>query len=205
MMKSLATLLTLVTAVVSYGNVSISFSQFNDWTVLADPSGTPQDGMSWALIVDTAGDGIDSVTAGVGYDPFDINTSSTFLSLGGAQTDDYYTFGESLGTTINFIGQTGTVGQASNLLDSTQDSNLAGTPSYGLIWFPSNSAGAGDSYGTAFDPSVTFPSGASPLVPEYGYADTTWTATQTIVPEPAHYAALLGLLGLAFVMWRRRR
>lgn len=26
-----------------------------------------------------------------------------------------------------------------------------------------------------------------------------------IVPEPAHYAALLGVLGLAFVMWRRRR
>lgn len=27
----------------------------------------------------------------------------------------------------------------------------------------------------------------------------------TAVPEPAHYAALLGVLGLAFVMWRRRR
>lgn len=26
-----------------------------------------------------------------------------------------------------------------------------------------------------------------------------------IVPEPAHYAALLGALGLMFVMWRRRR
>lgn len=26
-----------------------------------------------------------------------------------------------------------------------------------------------------------------------------------VVPEPAHYAALLGVLGLAFVMWRRRR
>ncbi|MEX0330554.1 MAG: PEP-CTERM sorting domain-containing protein [Puniceicoccaceae bacterium] len=56
----------------------------------------------------------------------------------------------------------------------------------------------------------------APFLVNFNGAGDTWDTfklgtsgsinlVQTAVPEPAHYAALLGAVGLMFVMWRRRR
>ena len=194
--------------------VSIQFSNpgtLNFADGFQNSSGVSQTGMYWGIVVDTGGLGFDGVLS-IAYDPFDV-TSSGFLSVGGLQSDDYFVLGsgDSTGEAPPFLTLDASSfgGGVSAILDmngiDVLSQSLSGL-NYGILWFESNSANFGENYGfmnstlvmpndgEAVDHSGTF----ATLFP--GPADLTIG-----VPEPSHYALFFGVLGLGFVLWRRRK
>jgi hypothetical protein len=168
---------------------------------LANSAGTLTNGMNYAIVVDTTGNGFNPGL----YESFDINSSGIALTIAGSATDDYFVFGSALGTTATGGPPTFGVGSMVSALSNITYGAYGQSDPFAIIWFESNSANEGDSYGFHTDAGLVLPSDGSSVsfVSEIG--TNTKTASFTVVPEPAHYAALVGLLGLGMVLLRRRR
>lgn len=166
---------------------------------LADSSGTLTNGMNYAIVVDTSGNGFNPGL----YEAFDISTSGVALSISGSATDDYFVFGDSLGTTATGGPPLFAAGTMNDLLSNIVYGAYGATDPFAIIWFESNSANAGDSYGFYTDSGLVLPSDGATVsfVSEIG--TNTKPASFTVVPEPAHFALLLGSLGLGVILLRR--
>lgn len=198
--------------------ITLQFTQASSgWIAsnFANAAGTPTNGMSWGVLIDTTGNGF-SINS---YSAFTVTTDG-FLSAGGTLTDDYYF--HSPNPTVDTSGATesgGTVTGAPGSVTILASVPFAGTTgitqgdSFGLIWFSTNSAATGAKYGFLTRPT---PQGSAPAfqIPsdgsttnyseQFSGVDPIRSATNTIaaVPEPA--VSFLAGTGLLFFATRRR-
>lgn len=198
---------------VSKADFGITFSNgvegdfFGDFL---DENGDEKSGMFVGLVIDISGDGF-SAGSYVSFDP----SAMGYLSDSEGETDDYFVFGNS-----NFLSsrtETFDPGISRMIIDTALNIPHADSSSspvnagmnFGVIWFSTNSAGVGDWYGfldfstptgdviPSDGATVDFSLAASSLNPG--------SASFQVVPEPATYALLAGLLGLGAAFARRRR
>jgi hypothetical protein len=146
-------------------------------TQLANAAGTPTTGMSWGVLVDTAGDGFAVTPTG---------------ALGG----DNYFVGSALTVTSPPFGGTG-VALNTNPFDLT--GGVEALDLFGIFWTD------GTAYGFVTAGGATLPSDGGTVAYNTVFTDDPYTAGGSIVPEPSTYAALAGMLALGYVMVRRRR
>ncbi len=169
----------------------------------ADSFGSVQNGMNYALVFNT-NDSLVSFSPGR-YDAFDINTSGQFLTVGGVATDDFYVFGNSIGITAQGGPGVGFANGFAGTLSNIPYGTLVSGDQFGVIWFESNSATAGDNYGFITDAGLVSPGDSGVATFDTVLDNSVKTASFTVVPEPSHIAALFGFLALGVVLWRRRR
>jgi hypothetical protein len=189
MNKILTSILALLCA--SYLNASVTFSN----PALVDTPGLAS-GQIGIMIVDTTGEGFGNLSNLV-------SDLSIFAST---------TYGSSLTnvssrTASEFFGSISLSGGATFELEG----GITAGDSFGIAVF-SNSTEV-----TLVGDTITFWTDSSWIVPPDGSTGTfgdefrqfnssdSPTATFTVVPEPATYATLLGLLALGFVVTRRAR
>ncbi|WP_309384925.1 hypothetical protein [Cerasicoccus frondis] len=206
MNRSKALVALLFLPVVAFGTVGIQIRSGN----FADESGIASSGMSYAIVVDTGGDGF---LEGA-YNSFDISSlgtgGGTYLQVGGVDTDDWYTFGSTLNETetgppIAFLP--GYADEVSDVPLSSSGSPITSGMTFAIIWFANDSATISSPYGFYEDSNLVLPSDSS-IVNYSGFiGDDLKIASYTIaaVPEPQTYAFIVGLVGLVFAAQRRRR
>lgn len=180
---------------------------------LANSAGTPTNGMSWGIVVDTTGNGFS--LGGNMYDAYVGGVATAgFFSAAGALTDDYFIPGS--GTTVDasglFAGGDGgdTPGNGSIVTDLTVDytNGVSTGDSFRLVWFESNTA-TGSKYGLFGDASFTMVSdqggNAIGYTAPFEGNDPIRTASNTFqaVPEPSR-VLFLALGGMGLLMRRRR-
>jgi hypothetical protein len=194
-------------------------------TGLANSSGTPVNGMRWGIVVSTT-NGTFAGTGANNYDTFLAGPATAgFLNFGGSATDDYYipggfTLDTSTFSEGDFITPGGNGGIGNDIAGIALTGDIAGLglgagittgDTFALIWFPSNSSGASDTYGMLTNPGFVIPSNGFPedsYLASFNGVDPARPATQTFagagpVPEPSRMMLLgFGLVGLFF---RRRR
>lgn len=197
--KALVTSLALLAASVSQLEAAIGF-EFQ-MPGFGDQTGTPKNGMYWALLVDTEGDGF----AVNSFLPFDVAESGQFLTTTSGLSDDYYVFGkqtglphpttEALGPFAGFI--TGMVEVP--LAQISQNNPFA------IIWFVSNSANIGDYYGILTSDTWLLPADGQVFAEYRDLTGGSIAAQYVIVPEPSTYALAFGGLALGVVLWRRKK
>jgi hypothetical protein len=158
-------------------------------TQLANAAGTPTTGMSWGVLVDTAGDGFAVTPTGTIAPGFDFSTNG---ALGG----DNYFVGSALTVTSPPFGGTG-VALNTNPFDLT--GGVEALDLFGIFWTD------GTAYGFVTAGGATLPSDGGTVAYNTVFTDDPYTAGGSIVPEPSTYAALAGMLALGYVMVRRRR
>lgn len=174
--------------------------------------GTATNGMSWGLLFDVDGDGFLLGS----YDGFDISSNYFELTAGGVGTGDVFIFaGDETSstppTTTQFGPNAGTVTSVLNVQydgpNSSPSLNSAVGNSFGVIWFPSNTAIAGSSYGFASNADMVngIPNDGSNFSTTDAIAPLDPSYTTTPVPEPSAYAALLGVAAILYVNRRRRK
>jgi len=177
----------------------------------ADELGVVTDGMPYAIVVDTGGDGFLPGS----YEPFDINSADanggSFLSAGGVATDDWYTFGNALNSTNQ--GPPPSSGGYADELSQVRISDDGGPLSpadsgddFAVIWFPDGSAASiGLPYGFFEDGGLVVPANAATTDFSASIGNSAKTASFQVVPEPSLFAALAGVAALGVVILRRRR
>lgn len=183
-------------------------------TNFANAAGSTASGLQYAIVVDTAGDGFDSILQALPYDIFSSTvTTAQFLSVDGVVTDDRYFPGSTTidSTAFGGEGAPGTIANVSSVTYGGAGSIAAGQ-TFALFWLNDNTADqAGvDQYGFLTLAGMTMPAdaggstnfgslftGADPL----RLANTTFGPA--VVPEPSRMLLLgLGALG---IFGRRRR
>ena len=187
MKKSINILITLLlSAVTLSASVTLQIR-----TQLADSSGTPTNGMSWGVLVDTDGDGFAVTSTGTIAPGFDFTTNGVF---GG----DNYFVGSS--TTVT-SGPFGGAGVALNTDPIFLSGGVGASDSFGIFWTD------GSAYGFVTEAGATLPADGSTTAYNTVFTNDPYTAAGTItaVPEPSTFAALAGLCALGAVMVRRRR
>ncbi|WP_269539833.1 PEP-CTERM sorting domain-containing protein [Cerasicoccus fimbriatus] len=200
----------LICSVASSSLLATTSFQINQNGFTDSIGGSATPGMSWGLLFDVNGDGL---TLGL-YDPFDITSNYVELTANGLATGDVFIFSGDASsttppTTLNFGPNQGRVTGIENVLytgpngsPALSDSQL--TSSFGVMWFPSNTAVAGSTYGYATNVEMNG-------IPADGENFSTTTAIApldplyTVVPEPSTYAMLLGVAILGFAVCRRHR
>lgn len=166
-----------------------------------DHTGTPTNNMAWGVIIDTNNLGFDFVSEG-NLQPFSIPTFQTLVEL----DNGYYFFRandntSSSGPPLFSDGFMNIISLLPVSPNSLAGDVATGNP-FGLLWFPSSSASIGDSYGF-LDPSAVLPPSGTDV--DLSGTLSANAATFTVVPEPSTYAAIVGVLALAFVGFRRFR
>ncbi len=181
---------------------------------LANAAGVVTNGMQWGIIVDTGGDGFSN---GAHYGAYAAGvTTAGFLSSNGAATNDYYIPGTTTvdATTSGYKEGNGTIPGNGSILDdltvnlgSVGATSISAGQSFALVWFATNTSGAGSSYGIVTDASFVLPADGASSVEfgaPFGGNDATRPASFIIAPEPSRLLLLaFGMVGL--VMRRRRK
>jgi len=177
-------------------------------TNFADASGQVTDNMLWGVVIDSAGDGFSTGS----YDSFDVSSSS-FLSVNGVATNDYYFFTNAYTLTLDTPFYTGVEAGSGGVtstsgVPSTGDgvSGVAAGDSFALIWFPALVATPGGSYGFFTDDTFVLPaSGTEAFSSPFTGQDPIRSATYTFssIPEPTK--GVLCLMGFCAVWARRKR
>jgi hypothetical protein len=194
-------------------NTTLQFSVSpNGATNFANSSSVVTNGMAWGVVIDTQSNGFQG-TGPITYDAFNVSTSG-FLTVGGVATDDYYV---TTGLSTQTIGAPFfTGGEAGNGAITTTNTvpdvgtvpNLTAGDQFGLVWFSSSTANAGDKYGFLTFPDFTMP-GAGAIQNysgDFAGTDPTRPANLTIassVPEPSRM--MLMMLGAVIPLLRRKR
>ena len=181
-----------------------------------DADGT--DGLRWAIVIDTTGNGYADLTTPTDkYDVFN-NGVSGFLSINGLVSDDYYFTPGALPVTSTQSalgldpGGIGGVVSAAGVWNGTDAGRPAGVDtndSFAIIWFDGDSQVAGSYYGVftaghfllpASGAAVSFSSPFNNATPEpIKQANIQFGA----IPEPSR--VMLVALGAVGVIVRRRR
>ena len=185
-----------------FGTVTLDIDQSG----FENGAGVVSDGMPYAAVVDTNSDGFLEGS----YLGFDLSLNGQFLQTNLGVSDDWFVYGGDLGsgksppTTANIFG----VGNgAISSLTSLEETNINEGDEFALVWFPSGSATTGSAYGFATDTS----SSTKMLVPGSGGISSVPDGVSTksvdfpAIPEPSAYATILGLLGLGYAVFCRRR
>jgi len=202
-----ATLVALFTSVSGFAAVTLQFASGSaKLTNLANAAGTVTDGMIWGVVVDTTGDGFDSVGPG-SYDGFAMPTAGagTFLSAGGGLTDDFFFRDDNVSLTQAIGGTDG----GSGAITTIDNVPFYSGKNFAILWMPVNS-GDGSAYGFFSDPTFVTPAvDGSPqnYAAAFAGADPVRAASNTfggaLAPEPSRM--MLALFGIGLVGLRRRR
>jgi hypothetical protein len=155
---------------------------------LANGAGTATTGMTWGLLVDTAGDGF-SITPTGTISPFDFSANG---SIGG----DNYFFG---GTTA-FAPPYGGAGVALQTPPIDLSGGVGTGDAFGVFW-----TDGANNYGFVTDAAATLPSDGFLSDYQTIFTSDPYTAQGSIVPEPSSFALIAGALGFGWVMVRRRK
>lgn len=197
----------LLTPSIGLGSISLVFSDFNSALVNvannAGDTGAAQNGLAWGIVIDTTGD----------------NFSSPLAATVGLNVEDGATFGNGYffyygGTTVAIPGFAdepgdGSIGTSASM-DVYASPGVEQDQSFAVIWFDSglnlaSPLSSGDNYGLEQNGAFLLPAdGAN----NFSFAaasagpDPLRTASLSLIPEPS--TALLGLLGLAGLLRRKR-
>jgi hypothetical protein len=188
------------------GTVTLDFSApANVFKGIANSSSTVSNGLAWGIVVDTQNNGF----------------SEPFLSSAGLKVEDGANFGNGYffynpltedGTQVTFtsglpLGGAGAIDF--NSFNVYGDANpIAADQKFAVIWFGNIATQKGSSlpegtfYGIATSASATLPSDTLSATYSASSFTTGRNATLQFVPEPS--TALLGLLGLAGLLRRKR-
>lgn len=220
MKKSFLYLLAVCAFAVAGHTHAVQTLQFNTAagraTNFGNAAGNTAAGLQYGIIVDTGGDGFDSILQSLSYDIFASSvTTAQFLSVGGVATDDRY-FAGSLTIDSTPFGGEGAPGTIANVTSVVYGGagNIAAGQNFALIWFNDNTADqAGvDRYGFLNLAGMVMPADAGGSTNFGGLftgADPARNATIVFgpsagpIPEPSRMMLLgFGLVGL---ITRRRR
>lgn len=191
-------ILTLLCPVLFYGQ---SVTLFIETSGFSDENQVASNDMAWGIIVDTTGTGFSSLSTSQ-LQPFTFPPLNSIADLG-----DGLVFVRAGENTKNGPPPTFSAGFMDTIAgipinDNPNANNIKTGDLYGLIWFSSSSAQAGDAYGF-IDLGLSLPpQGGNPNISS---SVNPSSANLTVVPEPSTYAAIVGLLALALVGFRRFR
>ncbi|MFP4351848.1 MAG: PEP-CTERM sorting domain-containing protein [Puniceicoccaceae bacterium] len=172
-----------------------------------DEDGVVKNGMPWGIVIDVSGGSRDFSALSSGLllpiSSFPSPETMTQLETSGGGTDFYFWRANS--DTTN-SGPPSFLDGFMNLAtvpvnDGTPTPVSSGNP-YGILWFSEADASLGSFYGF-HDTGLDLPPQGSN--PDISSSVTPGAADLEIVPEPASYALLAGLLGLGLAILRRRR
>ena len=199
----------LLAASSAFGTVTLQFSNTTNSTAnFANGVGTGGSTLLWGVVIDAGGNGFNT-----SYEP-GLSYTAGLQTLAG--TDDVVWI---QGTMILFTDTQVTNGQADGQAVGDNRVTTASGVSFGvngigtgdafrIIWFDVTAQGgtaqAGQKYGTLENAAFVIPGDGStvPFTTFFAGADPLKQMTHTFVPEPS--AALLGLLGVAGLLRRRR-
>jgi PEP-CTERM motif len=202
----------LLAASSAFGTVTLQFSNTtNSLANFANGAGVGGSNLLWGVVIDAGGNGFSTT-----YDSGLAYTTGTLQTL--ANTDDVFWIQGSMNI---FTATQVTNGQADGQLAGDNRVTSASGVAFGvngvstgdafkIIWFnvtaAGGSAGEGARYGTFSNASFILPGDGStlPLASNFAGAEPLKTMNGTFgaVPEPS--TALLGLLGIAGLLRRRR-
>lgn len=145
--------------------VNLTFSNSTaKLTNLLDATGTVGSGLTWGIVIDTAGDGFDALNGTHYFAPdagMPLPGTGTFLrDHTWAITDDY--FYRATSSTQVLTGTDGGAGGITSLTSLPYGPGVEAGDSFAVIWFSTpNSAAAGDKYGLFWIPQFILPSDGS--------------------------------------------
>lgn len=202
---------SLAAATASSASVTLQFSSptFGMATNWADSSGVGGSRLVWGIVIDTAGNGFDShFFQGVN---FATAGGQSLLTPEGNASDDYLWLSSNLMATPNATYDGMVPGNNAITNITSIGYNSAGVnagDAFAIVWFDRTSFSGISNYGDAFgiftDSSFIIPpdSYTVSFAPLFAGADSLKLMTGSLVPEPS--TALLGLLGIAGLIRRRR-
>jgi hypothetical protein len=155
---------------------------------LANGAGTATTGMTWGVLVDTAGDGF-SVTPAGSISPFDFSADGI---IGG---DNYFVGSAATAFAPPFGGN----GVALNVNGIPLSGGVGTNDDFGIFW-----SDGSNNYGFVTTTGATLPSDGFTTAYDSVFTSDPYTAQGSIVPEPSSFAFIAGLLGFGWVMLRRR-
>jgi hypothetical protein len=188
------------TVTLSLGNPAVGIL-----TNLADSTGNAASGLSWGVVVDTAGDGFDiSTTFGPGAG-LQLVTNKSGVALAGS--DDVFFYDAAFGTATT-PGTEGGTGSATNFSSMVLNGTLGVSTGdlFAIVWFdrgfgPGFTANSETRWGFYTNAGLVLP--ADGANQPYGSLFVGPDPVRPVpVPEPS--APLLGL-GAALSLWFRRR
>ncbi len=205
-MKRAFLCLSLVLPFVAQATVTVQIQSGN----FANASNVATNGMPYAIVVST----VDSSFSPGLYDAFDVSSvgagGGKLLTIGGVETDDWYTFGSALNSTQagpppDFF--TGYANQVSTIFINADDSNspITSGDAFAIIWFADGNGNEGSGYGFYENANLLVPNQGATTNFSADVGNSLKSADYSLVPEPSAYAAVLGLAVLAFVHVRRRK
>ncbi len=220
-MNTLPKLLALAVICFSSHTFAASSLQFSNvgrltgFSARGDVDGT--DGMRWAILVDTLGNGFADLTTPTDkYDAF-TNSTSGFLNIGGSASDDYYYTSAGgfftstttpLGLDPGGVGSVLTATGTPNGSDGSLPANYGTGDAFAIIWFD-GAAVDGNYYGVFTVPSFTIPASGSLVSYSAPFNSATIDPIKEAniqfgaVPEPSRMFLLA--FGFVGVFFRRRR
>lgn len=215
-MNKVKIFLCLVTLPIAsaFGTVTLQLN-FGDFYSSDGVFATP--GSKAILVVDAGQNGFvgDYLTATADYSGFAGTTLAEGNLIGGSGDDEIVYAGD-------IVDDSGITGIADSITFNL-DGGIDQGDELGLYWFPTVStgsiSGAVDEYGffrsdspsTVIDNSIAFvvpPDGTfslAALTPSATSQSSLTNGDLTAIPEPSSYATIVGLLGLAYAVSRRRR
>lgn len=199
----LALFLSLATFI--HADVSLNFSTIapNIADGFRNSSGIAENGMPWAIVVNTSG-GSDFSALINGVEPFDIDNKGAYIA-----PDLLYLFGNTTTppTTVDYfeMGLNGSIAD----MNSVSYAGLSLGDPFAIVWFPEMSASLGSTYGVLTDPGFVIPENTFnqdySALPVFSSGTGNFMPTSQVVPEPRIYALALGLVALLGARVYRRR
>lgn len=180
-------------------------------TNLLDATGTVGSGLTWGIVIDTAGDGFDALNGTHYFAPdagMPLPGTGTFLrDHTWAITDDY--FFRATSSTQVLAGTDGGAGGITSLTSLPYGPGFGAGDSFAVIWFSTpNSAAAGDKYGLLWIPQFVLPpdgSGAN-YAPNFPGPDPARLATNVLAGLLGQYQdiAVEQPAGTGLAQWAAR-
>ena len=157
-------------------------------------------GMPWGLVVDTSDFGLGSLASGLEPFAFPLQDAQVELGVNGLASTGLI-FARSGSDTEDGPPPSFSSGYMNDIVVSTTGV-LSSGQDYGIIWFASESASGGDAFGF-INPGLQLPSDGSTV--NISSSVSSAGADFNVIPEPSAYATILGLLGLGYAVFCRRR